>query len=68
MTKNKSVITWGDFNIHYDDLDNPDIVIYTDTCQAVGLIQYIQFLTHKTGHILDHMFIKAAGTIKVTKA
>ena len=47
-----------------EDTGNPDSIIYTDTCKALRLIQHMQLHNHKAGHILNHMFTEAAGTLK----
>ena len=52
----KNVIICGDFNVHYDDTNNPDVNIYIDICEAMGLIQHCGLPTHRSGHTLDHFF------------
>ncbi|KAK6189788.1 hypothetical protein SNE40_001781 [Patella caerulea] len=60
-----NIIICGDFNIQYDDTNNPDVNIYADTCEALGLTQHTELPTHKAGHILDHILTEAQSTIKV---
>ena len=68
ITRMTNVFICGDFNIHYEDADNPDVIIHIDMCETLRLIQHTESPTHKEGHILDHMFTESAGTVKVTRS
>ena len=59
----------GDFNIHMDNLQNPDTIIFSDFLESFGLINFVGFPTHQSHHMLylfithqffsDHCFINA---------
>ena len=48
-----NLLILGDFNLHINDLDNPDTDIFLDTVTAIGLNQHVNFATHQLGNILD---------------
>ena len=56
----------GDFNIHTEDTSNPYNIIFDDTMEALGLTQHVQSLTHKQGNILDLIFSKANGQLRMS--
>ena len=43
----------GDFNIHLDDLNNPDAKQFNNVCMAIGLKKVVNFATHVQDHTLD---------------
>ena len=43
----------GDFNIHLDEENNPDTIIFNDLLESFGLTNYTTFFTHTAKHILD---------------
>ena len=53
ITNHKNPILLGDFNIHVQDLANPDSLVYNDTMEAMGLFHYIIEPTHQLGNTLD---------------
>ena len=48
-----NLLILGDFNLHINDLDNPDTGIFLDTVTAMGLNKHVNFATHHLGNILD---------------
>ena len=48
-----NLLILGDFNLHINDLDNPNTDIFLDTVTAIGLNQHVNFTTHQLGNILD---------------
>ena len=44
------------FNIHAQDTENPDSVIYNDTMEALGLKQLIYKPIHRLGNTLDLIY------------
>ena len=65
MTYNNIVIL-GDFNLHINDQEDPDTNIFIDTTAALGLNQYVDFVTHNKGNILDLVMTEPLGKTKVT--
>ena len=37
MTNHTNLVILGDFNIHTQDIGNPDSLIYSNTMEALGL-------------------------------
>ena len=52
LTNHTNNIILGDFNLHISDDQDTDAAIFSDTCEALGLYQYINFSTHKSGNVL----------------
>ena len=55
----------GDFNIHTQDIENPDSLIYNNTMEALGLQQHINKPTHKLGNMLDLIYTESLNRVKV---
>ena len=47
ITNHQNLVLLGNFNIHAQDLTNPDSLEYNDTMKALGLRQHIKKPTHK---------------------
>ena len=43
----------GDFNLHFDDLNNKHVQSFRDLLEAVGMTQHVTQPTHRDGYILD---------------
>ena len=56
IPKYHNIMLLGDFNIHIEDISNPDNIILNDTMEVVGLIHHVKSPTHKQGNILDLIF------------
>ena len=65
MTYNNIVIL-GDFNLHINDQEDPDTNIFIDTITALGLDQYVDFVTNNKVNILDLIMTEPLCKIKVT--
>ena len=52
MDKGK-LLMLGDFNIHFDEENNPDTINFNNFLESFGLGNYMTFFTHTTKHILD---------------
>ena len=59
------LIIVGDFNIHWDDLENQERIKFADFLDMFGLEQHISQTTHSKGHILD--FIVSRQTENVLR-
>ena len=52
MDRGKAI--WvGDFNIHVNDVTNPDTITFRDFLDSFNLKSMVSFLTHKSGHTID---------------
>ena len=57
----------GDFNIHINNEDNLNAVIFLDTMTALGLHQYVNGWMHCSGNCLDLVFTEELSRMKVKK-
>ena len=58
MASVRNIVICRDFNIHINDINDPEAQIFKDTMEAVGLQQHVCFTTHPTGNTLDLIFTK----------
>ena len=65
MTSYTNVILLGDFNIHTQDIENPDLITYNDTMGALGLQQHRDKPTHKCGNTLDLIYMESLDRVRV---
>ena len=54
----------GNFNIHMDNLQNPDTIIFSDFLESFGLINFVGFPTHQSCHMLDLFITHQSSVIK----
>ena len=54
----------GDFNMHIEDITNPENLIFNHTMEALGLSQQVRTPLHKQGNILDLIYIENNSQIK----
>ena len=54
----------GNFNIHMDNLQNPDTIIFSDFLESFGLINFVDFPTHQSRHMLDLFITHQSSIIK----
>ena len=57
-------MVFGDFNIHVNDINNPNANIFLDTITALRLKQHAEGPTHKSGNCLDLIFIEEMSRAK----
>ena len=57
----------GDFNIHVDDVNDPNASIFLDIMTALGLKQHIKGPTHKSGNCLNLIFSEELSRTKTIK-
>ena len=67
ITQHTNPIFIGDFNVHVNDLINPDTEIFIDMMSALGLDQHIDFPTHKSGNTLDLLFTECISRVEISK-
>ena len=65
MTNYTNLVLLGDFNIHTQDTENPDSIIYNDTMEALGLQQHIDKPTHRLGNTLDLIYMESLDRVGV---
>ena len=52
----QSILLAGDFNVHYDKTDSPEVVKLNNVLSAFGLAQHVTGPTHKLKHTLDLVY------------
>ena len=67
VAEHKNIVLVGDFNIHINNEDNPNAVIFLDTMTALGLHQYVNGSMHHSGNCLDLVFTEELSRMKVKK-
>ena len=65
ITNYTNVILLGNFNIHTQDTENPDSIIYNDTMEALGLKQHIDKPTHRLENTLDLIYMESLDRVRV---
>ena len=65
ITNHTNLILLGDFNIHIQDIENPDSLIYNNTMEALGLQQHINEPTHRLGNTFDLIYMESLNRVKV---
>ena len=63
----ENIVLVGDFNIHINDDDDLNAVIFLDTMTALGLHQYVNGSMHCSGNCLDLVFTEELSRRKVMK-
>ena len=53
VTNHARPILLGEFNIHTDKLDNPDMITFLDFLDSLNFINKVNIPTHTSGHMLD---------------
>ena len=56
----------GNFNMHIEDISSLDNINFSDTMEALGLIQHVKSLTRKQGHMLDLIFSEADSQLRMS--
>ena len=64
LTSNTNLVVLGDFNIHVNDINNPNANIFLDTMMALGLKQHVEGPTHKSENCLDLIFTEEMSRAK----
>ena len=67
IAEHEDIVLVGDFNIHINNEDNPNAVIFLDTMTTLGLHQYINGSMHCSGNCLDLVFTEELSRMKVKK-
>ena len=65
MTNYTNLVMLGHFNIHTQDMENPDSITYNDTMKALGLQQHIDKPTHKFGNTLDLIYMESLDRVRI---
>ena len=55
----------GDFNMHIDNMENPDAQVFLDMIMAFGLENHVAFPTHRSGHTLDLVITECVSPVSV---
>ena len=59
-------IILGDFNMHLNNINPNNAIIFKDTLTALGVIQHVTTSTHAKGNILDLILTEEAASLKLT--
>ena len=59
------MVVLGDFNIHINDENDNEAVIFVDTMIALGFNQHVSFPTHRAGNMLDLVFTETCNSSQV---
>ena len=65
ITNHTKLVLLGDFNIHAQDIENPDSLVYNDTMEALRLQQHIDKPMHKLYNTLDLIYMESLNRVKV---
>ena len=63
----RHLIMLGDFNIHVDNPEHPDTVIFNAFLESFDLINFTTFPTHESRHTLDLVITNSLRLIKSIK-
>ena len=67
VASNTNLVILGDFNIHVDDVNDPNASIFLDIMTALGLKQHVRGPTHQSGNCLDLIFMEEMSRTKAIK-
>ena len=67
IVKYNNILILGDFNLHLDDSEDTDAMLFKDIMHAMGRISYVNFPTHLAGHTLDQVYTVLGSRITVRK-
>ena len=59
------IVCMGDFNMHIDNMENPDAQVFLDMITAFGLENHVVFPTHRSGHTLDLVITECESPVSV---
>ena len=62
------VVICGDFNIHVDQIDDPNTVRLQQLLKLFGYVQHITEQTHTVGHTLDLVITRSESDIVGVRA
>ena len=65
LTSYSNIIIAGDFNLHIDDIANPDAQVFLDLLTAFGLQNHVDFPTHKSEHTLDLILSECISCLSI---
>ena len=61
------LILTGDFNIHMDNPENPDTIIFNGFLESFGLTNFVGFPTHQSNHTIELMITHHSSIIKLVR-
>ena len=57
LLNHSNIIITGDFNIHWNKPEDPNVSILEENATVLGLTQIVTSLTHRKGNIIDLVFL-----------
>ena len=67
VASNTNLVILGDFNIHVNDVNDPNARIFLDIMTVLGLKQHVRGPSHKSGNCLDIIFMEEMSRTKAIK-
>ena len=67
LVRDDNLLLVGDFNMHVNNIEDPDATTLLDTMEALGLNQKVNFPTHKSGNTLDLVFNEVMSKVQVVQ-
>ena len=65
LAEHRNLVITGYFNLHVNDSEDQEGVIFTDIMLALGLDQHVIFPTHRSNNILDLVFTECLRTHRI---
>ena len=65
MTYDNIIIT-GDFNLHVNEEDDPEMQVFINTITALGFNKVVDFETHNQGNHLDLVLAEGLSKLKIS--
>ena len=65
LLKHNNIILLGDINLLINDQDDPDVCMFLDIINVMGLMQHVSSLTQRGGNTLDAIMTESHSEIKI---
>ena len=65
LLKYNNIILLGDINLHINDQDDPDVCMFLDIINVMGLMQHVNSLTQGGRNTLDAIMTESHSEIKI---
>ena len=59
------IVCMVDFNLHVNNMENPDAQVFLDMITAFSLKKHVAFPTHRSGHTLDLVITESVSPLSV---
>ena len=65
LVEHNNIIIMGDFNIHVNNTTDPEVQIFLDTMEALGLDNHVNLAMHNRGNTLDLVLTEVLSPLSV---